>query len=59
MSKQELRCKIFWSATEGVGTILVLHVKLAQSKVAKGDMTSVIQQDVFGFQIPVDDLESV
>lgn len=39
--------------------VLVLHVELAETKVTKGNVTSVIQQDILWLQVAVDDIEAV
>lgn len=51
MTKQELRSQVFRCAAEGVCTSLVIHIELAQSEVTQGDVSGVINQDVFGFEI--------
>jgi bifunctional pyridoxal-dependent enzyme with beta-cystathionase and maltose regulon repressor activities len=42
-----------------VRPILVLHVQFAETEVAESNMARVIEEDVFGFQITVNDVESV
>lgn len=42
-----------------VGLVLILHVQLAQAKVAKRNVSSVVEQYVLGLQIAVDDVETV
>lgn len=34
-----------------VGSVLLRHVQFAQSEIAERDMSSVVEQDVLGFQI--------
>ena len=42
-----------------VGPVLVLHIELAKSEVAQGDVTGVIKQDILRLQIPVNDVEAM
>jgi hypothetical protein len=72
---EELGCEIFWCSTERwqtlvdismmfstlltVCSVFVLHVKLAKTKVAQRDVSSVIKKDVLGLQVTVDDVETV
>lgn len=42
-----------------VGSVLILHVQLAKTEIAQRNMAGVIKQDILGFEIAVDDLESV
>lgn len=72
---QELWCEVLGSTAEcclcqyslhnvrgkvpTVGLVFVLHVQLTQAKVAKRDMASVIEENVLGLQVTVDDVESV
>lgn len=39
--------------------ILILHIQLAKTKVAKRNVSAVIKKDVFGLKIAIDDLEPV
>lgn len=39
--------------------VFVLHVQLTKTKVAERNVASVIEQDVLGFQVSVDDIEPV
>ncbi len=42
-----------------VGTIFILHVQFAQTKVAESNMAGVIEENVLGLEITVDDVETV
>lgn len=42
-----------------VGSIVILHVQLAQTKVAKRNVPRVVEQNVLGLQVAVDDVESM
>lgn len=42
-----------------VCAILILHVQLAQTKVAQGNVASVVQKDILRLEITVDDLETM
>jgi hypothetical protein len=42
-----------------VSPIVLLHVQLAETKVAQSDVSSVVQQDVLRLQVAVDDIETV
>jgi hypothetical protein len=37
-----------------VGGVLIRHVELAQPEIAQCDMSSVVKQDVFGFQVTIE-----
>ena len=51
--------EILWRSTECVGLVLILHIELAQSEIAQRNVTSVVEQNVLGLEIAVDDVESV
>ena len=42
-----------------VGSVLILHVQLAETEIAESNVSSVIQENVLGLQISVDDLKSM
>jgi hypothetical protein len=42
-----------------VGPVFILHVKLAETKVAKSNVSSVIKQNVLWLQVTVNDIEAV
>ena len=56
---QELGGEILGGAAEGVGFVLVFHVEFAEAEVAEGDVADVVDEDVLGFQVAVDDAEAV
>lgn len=39
--------------------VLVLHIKLTKPKVAKCYMSRVVEQDVFGLEVPVNHIEAM
>jgi hypothetical protein len=39
--------------------VLILHIQLAETEIAEGDVTGVIEEDVLGLEVTVDDLEAV
>ena len=56
---QDLRCKVFGSSAEGVGCIRIFHIQLAQTEVTQGDVSCVVEKDVLGLEITVDDIKLV
>lgn len=42
-----------------IGSVFLLHVQFTETKITQRDMTSVIQQDIFRFQVPVNHTEPV
>lgn len=42
-----------------VCSVLVLHVQLAKTEIAESNVSSIIEKNVLGLEISVDDLESV
>jgi hypothetical protein len=42
-----------------VCSVLVLHVQLTETEVAKSNMSSVVEKDVLGLQVTVNDVETV
>jgi hypothetical protein len=50
---ENLGCKVLRGSAERVGHIVILHVKLAQTKVTEGDVARVIEKDVLGLEITV------
>jgi len=59
VAQQQLRGKVLGCTAEGVGAVLVLHVKLAKAEVAEGNVTLIVEQDIFWLEIAVDDVEAV
>ena len=51
LAAKNLRCQILRCPAEGVGLVRVLHVEFAETEVAQGDVTGVVEKDVLGFQI--------
>ena len=51
---QNLRSEILWGPTKCIGHVVILHVELAQPKIAKGDVPCVIEKDVFRLEIAAD-----
>lgn len=49
--------KIFWGATECIGLLVVLHIKLAKTEVTQSDVASVVQKNIFWFQIAIDNIQ--
>ena len=47
------------TATHTVCLVLILHVELAQTEITQSNVTSVVKQDVLGFQVSVNDVEAV
>jgi hypothetical protein len=39
--------------------VLILHVQFAETEIAEGDVTGIIEEDVLGLKVTVDDLEAV
>ena len=39
--------------------VLILHIELAQPEIAQSNVACVIEQDILGFKVAVDDIESV
>ena len=39
--------------------VLVSHVEFAEAKVAEGDVARVVEEDILGLEIAVDDVEAV
>lgn len=54
-----MRCGRRMQSKLTIRPVLVLHVELAETKVTKGNVTSVIQQDILWLQVAVDDIEAV
>ena len=50
-SVQNLGSEVLGCTAEGVGLVGVFHVELAETEVAEGDVTSVVQEDILGFQV--------
>lgn len=42
-----------------VCAVLILHVQFAEAEIAEGDMTGIIEENILGLEITVDDLEAV
>lgn len=42
-----------------VGGLTLRHVELAETKVTEGNVASVVEENVFGFEVSVDDVEAV
>lgn len=42
-----------------VRSILILHSELAQAKIAESNVTSVVQENIFRLEIPVDNIETM
>jgi hypothetical protein len=42
-----------------VCAVLILHVKLAETEIAKGNMARVVEKNVLGLQITVNNVEAV
>lgn len=59
LSHKQLGRQVLGSTTEGVGAVFVLHVQLAETEIAQGDVALVVEQNVLGLQITVDDVEAV
>ena len=51
---QNLRSEVLWGTTKCIGHVVILHVELAQAKIAKGDVSCVIEKDVFRLEIAAD-----
>ena len=51
---QNLWSEVLWGSTKGIGHVVVLHVELAQPKIAKGNVSCVIEEDVFWLEIAAD-----
>lgn len=51
LAVQDFRGQILGSPAKGVRHIRILHVQLAQSEIAKCDMSGIIEKDVLRFQI--------
>lgn len=39
--------------------VLILHIQLAETEVTEGDMTSIIEENILGLEVTVDDLEAM
>ena len=53
LAAENFRRKVFWSSTERVRRVGVLHVELAQAEIAQSNVASVVQQDVLRFEVTV------
>ena len=42
-----------------VCSVLVFHIKFAETEIAEGDVTGVVEKDVLRLQVPIDDFEAV
>ena len=51
---QNLRSEVLRSTTKSIGHVVILHIELAQPKIAKGDVSCVIEKDVFWLEIAAD-----
>ena len=56
---RQLNVLPFQKAVLTVCPVLILHVQLAQTKVAKCNVTGVVEENVFWLQITVNDVEAV
>ena len=50
---EDLGGKVLRGPAESVGHIVILHVEFAQTKVTEGDVTRVIEKNVFRLEITV------
>ena len=57
LTTKDLRRKVLRGAAECVRLVRVLHVELAQAEVTQRDVTSIVKQDVLGFQIAIRPLD--
>ncbi len=57
-TSDDFRCSIVWTATAGLHEVAVLDL-VRQAKVSNLHVEVVVEQNVFGFEITVDDLETM
>jgi hypothetical protein len=48
---EDLGGEVLRSSAECVCHVVILHVELAQAEITKGDVTRVIEKDVFGLEV--------
>ena len=51
---QNLRSEVLWGSTKSIGHVVIFHIELAQPKITKGDVSCVIEKDVFWLEIAAD-----
>ncbi len=51
---QNLWSEILRGSAKCVGHVIILHVELAQPKIAKGNVSCVVEEDVFWLEIAAD-----
>lgn len=51
---QNLWSEVLRGSTKCIGHVVVLHVEFAQAKIAKGNVSCVIEKDVFRLEIAAD-----
>jgi hypothetical protein len=51
---QNLWSEVLRCPTKRIGHVVILHVELAQPKIAKGNVSCVIEKDVFRLEIAAD-----
>lgn len=49
--EEDLGCKVFGGATEGVGESVGGQVGLGQAEIAENDMACRVEEDVLGFEV--------
>lgn len=54
-SLDNFRGQILWRPTESVGVTVADHTLLAQAEVGQFHMPILVKEDVFGFQVTIDD----
>jgi len=59
LTVKEFWCKVFRCTAEGVGLVLILHIQLAETEVAKCNVANIIDNNVLRLEITVNDAESV
>mmetsp|Transcript_10300 Transcript_10300/g.23534 ORF Transcript_10300/g.23534 Transcript_10300/m.23534 type:complete len:208 (-) Transcript_10300:615-1238(-) len=57
--QQDLRCHVVGRANHAKSAIIVALVILAVTKVGEANVTFVVEEDVFGLEVPVDDVHLV
>jgi len=59
LAQKQLWRQVLGGSTEGVGLLVETHVDLAEAEVAQGDVALIVQENVLGLEVPVDDVHGV
>lgn len=58
-ARDDLRRNVLWGAAHAISGLILRVADLGQSKVGELDVPIAIQQDIFGLDVPVDDIPGV